>query len=172
MTGVEPHSFWQVLTSDVAFWVAVAFVGFLVLTGKPIARFAAGSLDKRSAKIEAELAEAIRLREEAQATLAAYQKKQREVHAEAEAMIAAARETARLLEEEAKEKLRQAVESRVATANAAITRSENLAIERIQRQVVDTATESATRLFEGELNDEAHERLFALAVKDSGRLIH
>ena len=59
-------------------WVAVAFVFFLVALFKPIRNMLTGTLDKRAETIKAELDEAQRLREEAQHTLAEYQRKRTE----------------------------------------------------------------------------------------------
>ncbi len=81
------------------FWVAVSFVAFVALVSKPLAGAIAKALDARSAQIAGELAEAHRLREEAQALLLAYQKKQRESLAEAEAMLAQTREDAKRMGE-------------------------------------------------------------------------
>ena len=72
--------------------LAVAFVIFLALVGK-LGGFKAlaGGLDKRSQRIAGELGEAKRLREEAQALLASYEKRRREAETEAETIISQAK---------------------------------------------------------------------------------
>ena len=52
------------------FWVLVAFVVFVVLAGRPIARMISAALDQRAARIKATLDEAQKLRDEAQKLLA------------------------------------------------------------------------------------------------------
>ncbi|MBY0354245.1 MAG: ATP F0F1 synthase subunit B [Rickettsiales bacterium] len=157
---------------DAAFFVAVAFFMFLALAWKPVSRILSKTLDVRAARIEAELAEAVRLREEAQATLLAYQKKQREANTEAEAMLDAARQTAKRLEEEARIQLQQAVDARITLANEKIAREEQEAVAAIQRKVVEIAVGAARDMLSEEMNDEANEKLIALAIKDSGRTLH
>ena len=74
------------------FWVAVAFVLFLgVLVYVGVHKKLIEALDHRSSRIQAELDEARRLRDEAGKLLAEYQRKQREAEREAEAIIADAR---------------------------------------------------------------------------------
>ena len=61
------------------FWVAVAFfifVGILIYVGVP--KMLISSLDERGKRVQAELDEARRLKEEAQKLLAEYQAKQRQ----------------------------------------------------------------------------------------------
>lgn len=157
---------------DAAFFVSLAFVMFVALAWKPVRKAMMKSLDARAARIEAELAEAVRLRKEAEATLAAYQKKQIEADAEAKAMIESARLTAKRLEEEAREQLQRAVDARVTQANEKINREEQEAVAAIQRKVVEIAIEAARDVLSSELNDEANEKLVALAIKDSNRTLH
>src|SRR5438552_16866675 len=77
---------------EAEFWVAVAFVIFVgVLIYFRVHTLAIDAIDGRRARIETELGEARRLREEAQALLAQYQHKQREAEAEAADIIAGAR---------------------------------------------------------------------------------
>jgi len=62
---------------DPTFAVLAAFVIFVGLLFKPIKKALGASLDEKIAQIRNEVDEAQRLREEAQATLAAYQRQQR-----------------------------------------------------------------------------------------------
>jgi len=73
-------------------WVAIAFVLFLALLVYLGAhRRVAEAIDQRQARIKAELDEAVRLRQEAQAVLAEYERKGREAENEAAAIIASAK---------------------------------------------------------------------------------
>jgi F-type H+-transporting ATPase subunit b len=105
---------------DAEFWVLIAFViaiAYLVYKTRTIVT---GSLDARAAKIKAELDEAQRLREEAQATLADYQRKQRDALKEAEAIVA-----------QAKAEAERAAEQGARDLDAAIERRKHLAVEKI-----------------------------------------
>lgn len=157
---------------DATFFVGLSSVLFVALAWRPVRRAMVKALDARAARIEAELAEAVRLREEAQATLAAYQKKLREASEEAESMLATARTSAKRLEEDARTNLQRAVDARIAQANDKIAREEQEAVAAIQRKVVEIAVEAARDILSEDMNDEANEKLIALAIKDAGHTLH
>ena len=83
---------------DAEFWVAVAFLIFLgVLAKLGVHRKILNALDDRSARIKVELDEARRVREEAQALLAEYQRKRQDADREADAIVVAAKAEAERL---------------------------------------------------------------------------
>ncbi len=157
---------------DEKFWITVAFALFFALVMRPVGRLASRALDKRSAAIARELAEAVRLREEAQATLAAYQKKHRQITQEAEEILKHAREEAQRIQSEAQTAIKKAVESRIAQADEKIAREEQKAIQEVQKQVVDVAIQAARSVIADNLQSEADEQLIRLAVKDIHRVVH
>ncbi len=157
---------------DETFWVAVAFVGFLLLVYRPVARGLSGALDKRSKQIEEELTEAQRLREEAQESLAAYQKKHREISEEAEQILKAARDEAKAMQKKAAEEVKKAVESRIHMADQKIAHEEKKAIQDVQKQVVDIAVSAARNVIVDNLQKDADESLIKVAVKDINRIVH
>ena len=77
---------------DPEFWIAIAFLIFIALVSRPIVKAVNKILDERSAKIRNDLEEARRLRSEAEALLAEYQKKQQEAAREAGDILARARD--------------------------------------------------------------------------------
>src|SRR4051812_4318858 len=92
-------------------WYTVAFVLFvaLLLYLKAPARITA-MLDERAARITLELAEARRLREEAQALLAEYQKKRVEAEQDAVKIVELAKREAEVYAHEARQKLAETIE--------------------------------------------------------------
>lgn len=132
---------------DAEFWVAVAFVILIASVWKPIKRTLADSLDARAAKIRADLDEAQRLADEAQALLAEYRAKQTQALAEGEAIVKQAAAEA--------ERGRQAAESELA---ASLLRRERQAIERIAQA-------------EAKALDEVRRLAVALALAAARRLI-
>src|ERR1700677_4082685 len=91
-------------------WVAIAFVlflGLLVYLGAH--RRVIEGIDARRARIKAELDEAVRLREEAQAVLAEFERKAREAEAEAASIVSSAKAEAERLAVEAKARLEEFV---------------------------------------------------------------
>ena len=79
---------------DSTFWVAIAFLVFIIAVFKPLRKATAGALDDKIAQIRREVEEAQRLREEAQSTLASYQLKQRDAGQEAQLMMEQAKSEA------------------------------------------------------------------------------
>ena len=116
-------------------WVAVAFVLFLCLLVYVGAhRRVIGGIDARQARIKAELDEAVRLRDEAKALLAEYERKGREAESEAAAIIASAKGEAERLAAEAKAKMEDFVVRRTKMAEAKIAQAEAQALARCPRR--------------------------------------
>jgi len=133
------------LFSDPEFWVAVSFVIFVGILAKVGAfRALLSGLDKRGERIAAELGEAKRLREEAQALLASYEKRRREAENEAQAIIAQAKSEAERLAKEAETKLADFVTRRQKAAEQKIALAESEAT----REVRGAAAEAAIRASE------------------------
>jgi F-type H+-transporting ATPase subunit b len=130
---------------DAEFWVAVAFVIFIALLVK-FGAFKAlvGELDKRGERIASELGEAKRLRAEAQALLASYEKRRHEAETEAAAIVAQAKIEAERLAQEAEAKLADFVTRRQKTAEEKIAQAETEAT----REVRVAAAEAAIRASE------------------------
>jgi len=114
---------------EAEFWVAVAFFTFLgVLVYFGVHNHLLNGIDDRRKRIRSELDEARRLKEEAQALLAQYQRKQREAEQEAAAIIAGARAEAERLASEAKAKLEDYVARRSKMAETKIAQAEAQAL--------------------------------------------
>ena len=128
------------------FWITVAFVTFLALAFRPLARALTKMLDARSAEIARELSEAKRLREEAQAALAVYQKKQQDSLREAEEILASTKAEADLMYKQAKVDLDKVLEKRMNAAMEKIARSESKALQDVQNHVVDIAVAVARNI--------------------------
>jgi F-type H+-transporting ATPase subunit b len=129
---------------DPEIWVLVSFVIFFVLFGARLWKAIVGLLDGRADAIRAELAEAQRLREEAEAMLAEAEQARVAAMAEAGEVLARSREEAARLTAAA-----------VAEAEASARRRERLALERIAAaekaavtEVRNTAADVATRAAE------------------------
>jgi F-type H+-transporting ATPase subunit b len=157
---------------DASLVVAVAFFAFLALVWKPLGRVLAKTLDARAARIEHELSEAIRLREEAQKMLSDYERKYREVEAESAEMLRQAEATVEKMTRDAEVSLRAAVEARMAAANEKIRRAEERAVQDVQKQVVDVALEAARQIIVEKMHNDADDTLIQLAMKDVHRIVH
>src|ERR1700752_3814239 len=105
-----------------AFVALIIFLGLIVYLKVP--GIMAKSLDDRADRIRNELAEAKRLREEAQHLLAEYQRKRKEAEADAEHILAAAKREAEMLTAEAKKKMEEFVVNRTAVSEQKIKQAE------------------------------------------------
>lgn len=148
------------------FWVAVAFAVFVIAAFKPGKRILTQALDARIAKIREEVEEAQRLREEAQAMLAGYQRRQREAIQEAEQIIAHAREEAERVKAKAETDLEESIKRREQQAAEKIAQAEASAIEEIREKAVDMAIEATARLLEDKMAGEAGDKAVSAAIKD------
>ncbi|MDH3230255.1 MAG: F0F1 ATP synthase subunit B [Alphaproteobacteria bacterium] len=162
------ESLWHSTT----FWAGVAFVVFVVLAYKPGKRILTGALDERIAKIREEIEEAQRLREEAQSTLASYQRRQREALQEAETIIEHAREEAERARAHAETELEASITRREQQAAEKIAQAEAAALDDIRNRAVELAIGATAKLLEEKLAGKAGEKSVSDAIKVLSDKLH
>jgi F-type H+-transporting ATPase subunit b len=148
-------------------WVALGFlcfVGLLIYLGAHRKIFEA--IDGRQAHIKSELDEARRLREEAQALLAEFERKGREAETEAEAIIAGAKVEAERLAAEAKTKMEDFVARRTKMAEAKIVQAEAQALADVRSAASDAAVAAAERILSAAAKGKVAEDLLAQGIED------
>lgn len=134
------------------FWVLVSFVLFMgLLVYLKVPGKVGAMLDDRAARISKELEEARKLREEAQALLAEYERKRRDAEKEAEAIIVQAREEAEAFAAETRRKLSDTVERRGRLAEDKIAQAEAQAIKEVRAFAAELAIAAATRMIAEEV---------------------
>lgn len=122
------------------FVVLIAFLVFLgILVYFKVPGLLGGMLDKRAVEIKGELEEARQLREEAQSLLASYERKQKEVQAQADSIVAGAKAEAEAAAIQAKDDLKKSIARRLQAAEEQIASAEAAAV----REVRDTAIAAA-----------------------------
>jgi F-type H+-transporting ATPase subunit b len=152
---------------DAEFWVAVAFVVFLGgLIYLGVHEMALKYIDQRRDKIKAELDEARRLKEEAQALLAQYQRKQREAEQEAAAILAGATAEAGRMLAEAKAKMEEFVARRSKMAEAKIAQAEAQALADVRAAAAEAAVGAAERILTQTVKGEVADRLVVKGIDD------
>jgi F-type H+-transporting ATPase subunit b len=150
---------------DNTFFALVGLVLFLALIiYLKVPGMMAKQLDKRAANIRSELDEAKRLREEAQALLAEYQKKRKEAEAEAAALVAAAEREAALLTAEARQKTEEFVARRNALSEQKIRQAEADAITAVKTAAIDIAIAAAEKVIAAKTDKTTQTALFKDAV--------
>jgi F-type H+-transporting ATPase subunit b len=152
---------------DAEFWVAVAFVAFLgVLVYFGAHEMMVKYIDQRRDRIKAELDEALRLKEEAQALLAQYQRKQREAEQEAAAIIAGATAEAERMMAEARAKMEEFIACRSKTAEAKIAQAEAQALADVRAAAAEAAVGAAERILTQTVKGEVADRLVVKGIDD------
>ena len=156
---------------EAEFWVAVAFVIFVgVLIYFKVHKMAVDAIDGRRARIEAELAEARRLREEAQALLAQYQRKQREAEREAADIIAGAQAEILRLAVDAKAQMDDFLARRTKMAEAKIAQAEAQALADVRAAAAEAAIAAAEKILKDTVRGEVADTLIAKGIDDLGAL--
>ena len=157
------------LIQDPTFWVAVAFVVFVVLVFKPIKGALIGGLDAKIAEIRQEVEEAEKLREEAQSLLANYQRQQRQAIQDAEAIVARAKEEAERHRAEADEAMKDMVRRQEEQAREKIAQAEAAAIQEVRSMSVELAMAAAEKLLADRLAGDEGSRLIDNSIEDIPR---
>jgi F-type H+-transporting ATPase subunit b len=152
--------------SNAELWVLVSFILFFVVLFKPIRNTLTSKLDGRAETIKSELDEAQRLREEAQHTLAEYQRKQRDALKEAEGIIAEARAEAERMEKAAAERTDELLRRREQQALDMIAAAEAQALADVRGLAADVAIEATQQLLTSAAAGDGGDTLVDQAIQD------
>jgi F-type H+-transporting ATPase subunit b len=133
----------------------VVLISFLVFVGVLVWLKVPGKvgamLDKRAETIRSELNEARKLREEAQAILASYERKQKDVQDQADRIIATAKDEAQAAAEKAKDDLKVSIARRLAAAEDQIAAAQAAAVRELRDRAVLIATQVAGEVIAGDM---------------------
>ena len=150
-------------------WVAVGFVLVLaLLLWKGVPGMVGKMLDQRAAVIAAELEEAKRLRAEAAALLADYQKRAAGAEAEARSIVDAATAEAAQFQKEARAALEAQIARRAASAQDKIAQAEAHALNEIRGLAADAAVNAAQKLIVAKLDEKRASGMITDSIKGLG----
>ncbi len=148
----------------------ILFVGLLAYLG--VHKKINGALDHRADRIKAELAEAQRLREEAEAVLASFGKRLAEAEAEAAAVVAQAHSEADRLAKEAAARLAEFVQRRTKQAEDKIASAEAQATAEVRAAAADAATKAAGLVLKDKAQGPFGDELIGKGIDDLKSLFH
>jgi F-type H+-transporting ATPase subunit b len=157
-------------TNFVVLLAFLLFVAMLVYLKVP--QRLAGMLDKRAQQIKAELEEARSIREEAQAALAAQERKLKEVSSEAERLIAHAREEAELAAAQAKKELQETLKRRLQAAEEQIASAQAAALKEVRNRAVDVAIAAARDVIAAQMTAQQANKLIDEAIETVEKRLH
>jgi F-type H+-transporting ATPase subunit b len=148
-------------------WVAIAFlifVGILIYAGVP--KLLIGALDNRAKRVQAELDEARRLKEEAQKLLAEYQGKQKQAETEAAGIIAGAKSEAERIAAESKTKMEEFVARRTKMAETKIAQAEAQAVADVRAAAAEAAVTAAEKILTESVKGKVADDLLSRGIGD------
>lgn len=150
-------------------WVAVSFLIFAaLLLYLKVPRLIAGALDGHATRIGNDLAEAKRLRTEAETLLADYEAKAEQAGRDAESIVANAHTEAAMIVSDAQAHVEAVITRHTAMAETKIAAAERAAEAELRGRAVDLATQAARRLIAAETDAKLHARLTGDAIADLG----
>ena len=148
-------------------WVAISFLifaGILVYLGVP--KLLTDALDKRAQRVQDELDEARRLKDEAQKLLSEYQAKQKQAETEAAGIIAGAKAEAERIAAEAKAKMEEFVARRSKMAETKIAQAEAQAVADVRAAAADAAVSAAEKILTDSVKGKVADDLLARGIGD------
>ncbi len=148
------------------FWLAISMAIFVALVYRPLTSFTRSTLDKRRETIRSDLAEAERLRAEAQDLLSTCQRQHREAVQEAESIIAAARMEADRLRTEAAASLKELITAREAAALAKIAQEEANATRAARDMAAQLALAASAEILRQKLSGTQADALIDKAISE------
>lgn len=167
--GVVPHTDPEAVGMDATAWVSLAMAVFIViLLVKKVPALIGSVLDGRIAQIKSQLAEASKLRAEAEALKGEYEAKLAAAAGEAEAMRKSAESDAATLLQDAKVNAAALVARRQKMAEDKIGAAERAAIAGIRTKAVNAATSAAATLIAQNHDASADRTLVDGAIKGLG----
>jgi F-type H+-transporting ATPase subunit b len=127
-------------------WFAIFFIALYVLIGRFAIPRIGGIIEARRSRVEGDLAEANRLKEQSDAALKAYEKSLADARARAQALASETRDKLNAEAEEARRRLEAELNARLAKAEEIIAATKTAAMANVRDIAVDTATAIVQRL--------------------------
>ncbi len=161
------------LLQDSHFVVGISFVVFFgLLAYLGVHKSLGRALDDRAGRIREELDEVRRLREEAQAIFAEFERKHREVHTQVGEIVAHAKAEAEQAAENAKADLAASIERRLRGADEQIAMAEANAVREVRDRAVQVAIAAAAEVMAARLTTGDADALVDGAIRSVGERLH
>ncbi|MES2752049.1 MAG: ATP F0F1 synthase subunit B [Pseudomonadota bacterium] len=149
------------------FWVAVAFVILMGVFGYfGVHRTILKALDNRSDRIQKELDDARRLKDEAAKLVEEYRARRASAEREAQEIVTNAKAEAERIAAESKAKMEDFVARRTKTAESKIAQAETQAIADVRAAAAEAAVTAATAIMGQSVKGSVAEDLISKGIKD------
>ena len=152
--------------TDPQFWVAIAFIIFVVAIFNPIRKILTSNLDTQIKQIKVSIDEAENLKNEAKITLSEIEQRQSEVQKEIELIHKDAKNKIIKIEEITEQKLKDQIQKRQVLASAKIDQLTRDANHEIQQNITSTAIEAAVNLLQKKLDLNEKKNLINVSINE------
>ena len=162
----------QEVLQNPSFWVGVSFFIFLAIAFKPAKKAILGALDSKIAEIKDQVEEAARLRDEAQALLAEYERKQQQASKHAEEMVDAARKESEESKARAEADLNASLDRQRKMALERISMAEEKALREVRAAAAEMAIAATEKLVAERVAGADGDKLVDRAIEELGTKLH
>ncbi len=153
---------------DAEFFVALGFLLFVLMMGYlGVHKRITGELDRRTKQVANELAEAKRVRDEAEKLLASYTEKARQAEAEAASIVQQAKAEAEALAQEAAVRMQDFITRRSKQAEAKIALAEAQATAEVRAAAADAAVSAAELVLKETVHGPVSADILARAIPEA-----
>jgi len=152
--------------SDPQFWVAIAFIIFIIAIFNPVRKILNSSLDNKINEIKESIKEAEDLKKDTESILNEIIKRQNAVELEIKEIHSNSKDRIKILESQAQIKLSEQISKRELSAKAKIeqiVRDTNLLI---QKHISETAINATVTILEKKLNSDEKQNLINESIKE------
>lgn len=166
-TAAAHHSMFQ----DPTFWVAVAFCLTVLVIVKLAGKSISDILQARADGIASKLEEARKLRDEAEALLQEYQKKQDNARQEMDTALDSAKIRAEQLKKSIQTEFDEKLKNKEAAAEARLARAAEEATEEVRNLAVSVALKTLEKILSEKLTEEQSGKLVSNALDSLPQLL-
>ncbi|KZD12490.1 F0F1 ATP synthase subunit B family protein [Oceanibaculum pacificum] len=149
------------------FWLAVTFVALYLLMSRIALPRVRDVLEERDRRIADDLEKAEKLKEEAEAVLAEYEKALADARSQAQAAMAEATEKANAEAAKRQQALADTLAAQVAEAETRIGAAKREALENVRQVAVEVSREATLRLIGGDIAEADAAKAVDAALKES-----
>ena len=166
-----PIPFFSLFNTNFVVWIAFLILIGILLYLKVPAKIGA-MLDNRATTIRKELEEARKLREEAQAILATYDRKHKDVQDQADRIVASAKAEAVAAAEKAKADLKATIARRLAGAEDQIASAQAAAVREVRNRAAEIAVSVAGEVMANQMTAQKGNALIDDAIDAAAAKLH
>ena len=159
------------MLSDPQFWVAIAFIIFIIAIFNPVKKILTTSLDKKIEDIRTSIDEAESLKNETQDIFSNIKKQENKVGEDIEKIHSNANERIKIIENEVIKKLDDQILKRELQAKIKIEQITRDANTEIQNRISSTAINATINLIKNKLNENEKENLIEQSIKELDSII-